>query len=94
MKKIRKVFENDEPNREWKITRDRFLRREFNFNSFLEALGFVNEVARIAEELNHHPDIIWNYTKVKIKMKTYDVDQITDRDYDLAQRIDELEILD
>lgn len=93
MKKIRKVFENDEPNRDWKI-KDRFLRREFVFNSFLEALGFVNEVARIAEELNHHPDIIWNYTKVKIKMKTYDVDQITEKDYDLANRIDELEILD
>ena len=93
MKRIRKVFESDSPNRDWKI-KNRSITREFEFSNFLEALGFVNEVARIAEELNHHPDIIWNYTKVIIESKTYDVDKITDKDYELAQRIDELEILD
>lgn len=94
MKHIKKVFETEEKNREWKITRDRFLMRQFEFSNFLEALGFINDVARISEELKHHPDIIWNYTKVIIESKTYDVDKITDKDYELAQRIDELEILD
>lgn len=93
MKYIKRVFENNEPIINWKVTNDRFLSKEFKFNNFLEALGFVNDVARISEEVNHHPDIYWNYTKVSIEIKTYDVDQITDKDYDLAQRIDELEII-
>lgn len=94
MKYIKRVFENDEPIINWKVTNDRFLSREFKFNNFLEALGFVNDVARISEEVNHHPDIYWNYNKVTIEIKTYDVDQITDKDYDMAQRINELEIID
>jgi 4a-hydroxytetrahydrobiopterin dehydratase len=94
MKYIKRVFESDElSNNSWKVTDDRFLSREFKFNNFLEALGFVNDVARISEEVDHHPDIYWNYNKVTIEIKTYDVDQITDKDYDLAQRIDELEII-
>lgn len=93
MKYIKRGFESDElSNNSWKVTDDRFLSREFKFNNFLEALGFVNDVARISEEVDHHPDIYWNYNKVTIEIKTYDVDQITDKDYDLAQRIDELEI--
>jgi 4a-hydroxytetrahydrobiopterin dehydratase len=89
MKHIKKVFEGEELNRSWK-TKDRSLMREFEFNSFLEALEFINKIAIISEEINHHPDIIWNYTKVIIESKTYEVDRITDKDYELAQRIDEL----
>jgi 4a-hydroxytetrahydrobiopterin dehydratase len=92
MKYIKRVFESDEPSNSWKVTNDRFLSRKFKFNNFLEALGFVNDVARISEEVDHHPDIYWNYNKVTIEIKTYDIDKITDKDYDLAQRIDELEI--
>ena len=47
MKKIRKVFESDEPNRDWKI-KDRFLRREFEFNNF--HIGPVLEFAYDPED--------------------------------------------
>lgn len=73
----------------WKV-KDRFLTKEFRFNSFLEALSFINDVARISEELDHHPDITWNYNRVLIELKTYDVDRITDKDYEVSQRIDDL----
>lgn len=93
MKHIRKVFEQDVSKNSWKIV-DKCLQQEFKFDSFLEALGFINEVAHLAEEVDHHPDIEWNYTNVTLRLKTYESDQITDRDYDLAKRIDDLEILD
>lgn len=92
MKRIRKVFEKDEHSN-WKVV-DNSLQKEFKFNTFLEALGFVNGIAHLCEEVDHHPDIEWNFTKVTLKLKTYDVDRITDKDYDLAKRIDDLEILD
>lgn len=94
MKHIKRVFESDGINNNWKVTSDRFLNREFKFDNFLQSLSFINDVARISEEINHHPDIYWNYTKVSIQIKTYDVDQITDKDYELSKRIDELEIID
>nr|AIF06123.1 transcriptional coactivator/pterin dehydratase (PCBD, phhB) [uncultured marine group II/III euryarchaeote KM3_18_H05]AIF06395.1 transcriptional coactivator/pterin dehydratase (PCBD, phhB) [uncultured marine group II/III euryarchaeote KM3_191_F05] len=61
------------------------------FRDFAAALEFVNRVAEIAEELNHHPDILlhgWN--RVRITSWSHDVGDITDRDHALAGRINTL----
>lgn len=71
----------------WKIENKKLV-KDFEFTDFQEALAFVNQIAKIAEELNHHPDIlIHSYNKIRIMIYTHDEDQVTDKDYDLAEKI-------
>ncbi|HTE61407.1 MAG TPA: 4a-hydroxytetrahydrobiopterin dehydratase [Solirubrobacteraceae bacterium] len=67
------------------------LERDFDFKDFAEAMAFVNRVAGVAEELNHHPDILvhgWN--KVRLTLSTHSAGGLTDADHALARRIDGL----
>jgi 4a-hydroxytetrahydrobiopterin dehydratase len=67
------------------------LERDFEFKDFAKAMAFVNRVAGVAEELNHHPDILvhgWN--KVRLTLSTHSAGGLTDADHALARRIDEL----
>ncbi len=66
------------------------LLKEFKFDDFKQALDFVNNVGEIAEKLNHHPDISISYNKVKIKIYTHKVDGLTEKDFELAEKIDEI----
>ena len=70
---------------------DNKLTREFKFNNFKDALLFINKVADISENYNHHPEIYNVYNRVKLSLCTHDKGSIiTDKDYNLAQKIDEL----
>lgn len=63
------------------------LHREFKFKSFVEAFGFMTEVALVAESKNHHPEWSNVYNRVKIELTTHESGGITERDVDLAGRI-------
>lgn len=67
------------------------LRRRVRRASFPDAVSFVNEVARIAEEIGHHPDIDIRYRNVILFLTTHDVGGVTQLDLDLAARINELD---
>jgi len=68
-----------------------WLERELEFKDFMAAMEFVNRVAEIAEELNHHPDIlIHSWNRVRVASWSHDVKAITDRDHALASRINAL----
>jgi 4a-hydroxytetrahydrobiopterin dehydratase len=62
--------------------------KSFQFSSFMNAIEFVNEVAKIAERLDHHPIITINWRTVKLSLKSFDVDAITRRDIVLAKEIE------
>jgi 4a-hydroxytetrahydrobiopterin dehydratase len=65
--------------------------RDFKFADFAEAMAFVNRVAEVAEEANHHPDILvhgWN--NVRLTLSTHSAGKVTDADHALAARIDAL----
>ncbi|HUZ28270.1 MAG TPA: 4a-hydroxytetrahydrobiopterin dehydratase [Solirubrobacteraceae bacterium] len=65
--------------------------RERRFEDFAEAMAFVNRVAEAAEEANHHPDILvhgWN--KVRLSLTNHSAGGLTDADFQMARRIDEL----
>lgn len=66
------------------------LRRRFEFVDFAEAFAFMTRVAAIAEELDHHPDWSNSYNTVDIELTSHDVGTLTDRDFDLASRINSL----
>jgi len=64
---------------------------DFWFKDFKKSLEFINKVWELAEEYNHHPDILlYNYRKVKIILFTHSDSKITQKDYDLAKKIEEL----
>jgi 4a-hydroxytetrahydrobiopterin dehydratase len=65
--------------------------RDFEFADFATAMGFVNQVAEMAEAANHHPDILihgWN--KVRLTLSTHSEGKLTQADHDLAAGIDGL----
>jgi 4a-hydroxytetrahydrobiopterin dehydratase len=65
------------------------LEHDFEFDDFAAAIAFVNRVADIAEEANHHPDIfVHGWNKVRLTLTTHDDGGLTDKDHDLARRID------
>ncbi|MBB5352377.1 4a-hydroxytetrahydrobiopterin dehydratase [Haloferula luteola] len=62
--------------------------RTVEFEDFNEAIDFVNDVAEIAEEEGHHPDILIRYSKVTLTLTTHDVGGLTSSDLDLAHKVD------
>ncbi|WP_159517437.1 4a-hydroxytetrahydrobiopterin dehydratase [Sunxiuqinia indica] len=65
--------------------------KEFTFNNFKEALSFVNQVGELAEGMDHHPDIlIHSYKKVSISLTSHSDGKVTNKDHELASKIDAL----
>jgi 4a-hydroxytetrahydrobiopterin dehydratase len=65
--------------------------RERRFENFAEAIAFVNQVAEVAEDANHHPDIFlhgWN--KVRLSLTNHAAGGLTDADFAVATRFDKL----
>lgn len=73
----------------WKLVSGA-IEREFVFSDFKEAFAFMTKVAVIAEDLNHHPDWTNVYNRVKVRLNTHDAHGITNLDFELARRIDNL----
>lgn len=72
-------------------TIDNKLYQKFKFADFNEAIVFINNVASIADELNHHPTLKNTYSTVELWLSTHDKgDIVTDKDTAFAQRIDVL----
>ncbi len=66
--------------------------REFKLGDFLKAIAFVNQVATIAEQLGHHPDILIKYNRVKLSVNTHDAPGLTTLDFQLANQVNQLAI--
>ena len=65
--------------------------REWKFDDFAAAMAFVNHVAEVAEQANHHPDILlhgWN--KVRLSLTNHSAGGLTDADFEMAERLDGL----
>jgi len=74
---------------EWELDK-KGIERTFEFDDFAEAMDFVNGVAELAEEMEHHPDIDIRYNKVLIALTTHSKGGLTEMDFDLAERIGNL----
>ncbi len=73
----------------WEL-KDGKIVKSFQFTSFMNAIKFVNEIAKVAERLDHHPIITINWKTVKLSLKSFDVDAITKRDIILAKEIEKV----
>lgn len=76
---------------DWAAENDN-LKKHFEFETFADALAFVNRVGAIAEERDHHPDILLGWGYAEFFITTHDAGGITERDFDLARAIEAIEI--
>ena len=66
------------------------IERTFEFDDFFQSIDFVDSVAEIAEEQEHHPDIDIRYNKVRLVLSTHSKGGLTDLDFETAEKIDTL----
>ena len=66
------------------------IEREFRFRNFREAMEFVNQVAALANEQDHHPDIFISYSKVQLTLSTHKIGGLSLNDFIVAAKIDML----
>lgn len=73
----------------WRLEKKEIL-REFHFRNFSESIEFVDEVAKLAEKYNHHPDILIKYDTVRLNLTTHNEGGLTEKDFNLAKHINKL----
>ncbi len=78
-------------NEAWQIVDGRRLKRTFKFPDFAQALDFTNRIGKVAEEQNHHPDIHLGYGQVDVEFSTHSAGGLTESDFILAAKVDELQ---
>ena len=71
----------------WSVSGESIV-KQYTFPSFLEAMKFVNRVADVAEQEDHHPDILINYRRVTLTLSTHSEGGLTQKDFDLAATIE------
>ena len=70
--------------------RSKTIARTFVFKDFPAAIKFVNAVAKLAEKAWHHPDIDIRWNKVTLVLTTHDAGGLTEKDFALARKFDQL----
>jgi 4a-hydroxytetrahydrobiopterin dehydratase len=75
---------------QWKVVNDHHITRAFAFPDFKQALEFVNRVGAVAEAQGHHPDILLAWGKAEITLWTHKIDGLTEGDFIMAAKIDQL----
>jgi 4a-hydroxytetrahydrobiopterin dehydratase len=72
----------------WDLINGKMLRQVFEFPNFMETMVFVNDIAAIAEEMEHHPDISISCEMVTIEITTHAIGALSENDFFLARRIE------
>jgi 4a-hydroxytetrahydrobiopterin dehydratase len=74
---------------EWRRDGDKLVRR-FQFDTFVNAFGWMSSAALVAEKLDHHPEWKNVYNRVDVELTTHDAKGITELDFELATKMNEL----
>jgi len=74
----------------WNAVEEHHITKTFKFPDFREALRFVNRVGELAEQQGHHPDLYLAWGRVEVKSWTHKIDGLTESDFILAAKIDQL----
>ena len=72
----------------WEAQDNELIKKTFRFKTFREAIDFVNRVASLAEEENHHPDIHIRYNRVTFELTTHAIKGLSENDFIMASKID------
>ena len=74
----------------WEVVEGHHITKTFDFLDFRQALAFVNRVGEVAEEQGHHPEITFTWGRAEIKIWTHKINGLTESDFILAAKIDQL----
>ena len=78
----------------WDIIKDEkkkfFLSKKFKFKNFLDSQSFINKIGEISENEGHHPDILFGWGYAEIKITTHAIEGLSENDFILAAKIDQL----
>jgi len=74
----------------WQIVDEHHLEKDYRFPDFAAALAFVNRVGAMADEQNHHPDVMLAWGRARITIWTHKIDGLTESDFVFAARCDAL----
>ena len=74
----------------WEVVNEHHLKKRYKFGDFRESLAFVNRVGEMAEQQGHHPDICFGWGQAEITIWTHKIDGLTESDFILAAKIDQL----
>jgi 4a-hydroxytetrahydrobiopterin dehydratase len=73
----------------WQVEGEKRLWKSFRFDNFQKAMNLAEKIARIADEENHHPDLLVRWGELKVEIWTHKIDALTENDFILAAKIDE-----
>jgi 4a-hydroxytetrahydrobiopterin dehydratase len=73
----------------WKLQGKR-ISKTFIFEDFMQVISFVNQLAKTAEAMNHHPDMSIKYNKIRLSLTTHDEGGLTRKDFRLATKINSM----
>jgi 4a-hydroxytetrahydrobiopterin dehydratase len=76
----------------WQLSGDAtMLSRQIGFKNFLRAMDFLNRLAEVAEQENHHPDFcLQGWNKVRIELSTHSIGGLSRNDFIMAAKLEEL----
>ena len=74
----------------WQLIDNIKIKREFSFSDFAQTMKFVNNIAVIAEEEGHHPDMCIHYDKLEVELLTHTIRGLSENDFILAAKIDSI----
>jgi 4a-hydroxytetrahydrobiopterin dehydratase len=72
------------------VQRGKQIEKDFSFQTYLDGLNFVNSVGNLAEEEGHHPEMSLGYKRLRITLTTFAIGGLSENDFILASKIDEL----
>lgn len=84
-----KLMENKKTNEGWGNSSEK-LSKDFQFKNFIEAMEFVNKVAKVANKQNHHPDIKVKYNKVNITITDHEKGGVSEKCHKFVKAVDEI----
>jgi len=74
----------------WSLVDGKRIEKEYRFPDFRQALDFVNKLGEAAEQEGHHPDLYLTWGKVRVALSTHSVGGLSENDFILAAKADEL----
>ncbi|MCA1029772.1 4a-hydroxytetrahydrobiopterin dehydratase [Bacillus timonensis] len=74
----------------WNLTDEKWIERKYRFKDYLTGIDFVQKIAKISEEANHHPFISIDYKLVTVKISSWQARGLTDLDFQLAAQYNEI----
>ena len=74
----------------WRVENQKLI-KEFSFSSYQHAVQFTNQLAALAEEMDHHPDILLTYRKVVVSLTTHSQGALSEKDFLFAEKVSSFE---